>query len=194
VRVLTATALLGILTEGVNVVMAQTASTAIPSARRSSLAVEADVLAYGISGSSGIVSYSFGNGLQVAAGVGNYDVPTFLLEGDAQYDAARWKARSTSVQVMRATYRLNGPMKNGLALGAVVLNRRWRLTSETLPGAMTFRPLSAALTAGYTCTLVVASTSIPRRRSRTTRWCRDRRRSRGPATPWPRSGRMHRCM
>jgi hypothetical protein len=48
-----------------------------------SFPVEADILAYGINGSSGIVSYSFGNGLRVAASVGNVDASTFLLKGDA---------------------------------------------------------------------------------------------------------------
>lgn len=46
------------------------------------MAVEADVLAYGLQGYSGILNVSFANGLQVAFGVGRYDVPGFLLEGD----------------------------------------------------------------------------------------------------------------
>jgi hypothetical protein len=128
---------------------AQSASSPAKSARPGSIAIEADALAYGIKGTSGILSMSFGNGLQVAAGAGNYEVPTFLLEGDKNYDLAHWRARATSVQVVRATYRLNGPMKNGLALGAVVLNQRWRLSAERLSGSTTFQPLSAGLTAGY---------------------------------------------
>ena len=60
-----------------------------------------------------------------------------------------WKARSTSVQVLRATYRLNGPMKNGLAIGAVVLNQNWHLQSEASGGDTRFRPVSAGITAGY---------------------------------------------
>jgi hypothetical protein len=72
------------------------------------------------------------------------------------------------VQVMRATYRLNGPMQNGIALGAVVLNQRWRLTSETLPDATTFRPLSAGL-------IVIGMVSSGRRCS-----CAARRMARSP--------------
>src|SRR6185503_7848188 len=52
-------------------------------------------------------------------------------------------------QVVRATYRLNGPMKSGLAIGAVVLNQHWRLRSETSGGETKFRPLSVGITAGY---------------------------------------------
>ncbi len=129
---------------------AQTASpaTSAESPRRS-IAVEADAIAYGLPGYSGILSVSFANGFQVALGTGRYDVPSFLLKGDANYDAAKWKATSTSVQVLRATYRFNGPMKSGLALGGVVLNQNWRLRAENLNGESKFRPLSAGLTAGY---------------------------------------------
>lgn len=116
---------------------------------RPSIALEADVLAYGISGYSGIVSVSFANGLQMAAGTGRYEVPGFLLEADDNYEAARWKATSTSVQVFRATYRFRGPMKSGPAVGGVVLNQNWRLRSETLGGETKFRPLSVGVTAGY---------------------------------------------
>ena len=124
-----------------------TSSSTTP--RRASLAIESDVLSYGLAGYSGILSASFANGLQVAVGTGRYEVPTFLLEGESHYDAAHWKATATSVQVARATYRLNGPMKNGLALGAVVLRQRWRLSAERLSGTTSFQPVSVGLTAGY---------------------------------------------
>lgn len=117
--------------------------------RKTSFALEADVLAYGLAGYSGIASVSLANGLQLAIGTGRYDVPAFLLEGDANYDVARWKATSTSVQVARATYRFRGPMTSGLAVGAVVLNQKWRLSAERLAGRATFRPMSVGLTAGY---------------------------------------------
>lgn len=113
------------------------------------MALEADAIAYGIAGYSGILSVSLPNGLQFAVGNGRYDVPTFMLEGDANFDAARWKATSTSIQVARATYRFHGPMKNGLALGAVVLNQHWTLSSPTLRGTSKFSPLSVGMTAGY---------------------------------------------
>jgi hypothetical protein len=116
---------------------------------RPSLAVEADALAYGLPGYSGILSVSLPNGFQVAFGAGRYEVPGFLLQGDANYDTVKWKATSTSIQVLRMTYRVRGPMKSGPAVGAVVLNQHWRLRAERLSGETKFRPLSVGLTAGY---------------------------------------------
>ena len=116
---------------------------------RPSVAFEADAIAYGISGYSGILSISLPSGLQFAVGTGRYEVPSFLLQSDANFDAAQWRATSTSIQVIRATYRPNGPMKNGLAMGAMVLNQNWRLRSEMLGGETTFRPVSLGATAGY---------------------------------------------
>jgi hypothetical protein len=117
--------------------------------RRMSFAIESDVLSYGLKGYSGIATVSFANGLQLALGAGRYDVPTFLLEGDPNYDTARWQATATSIQVLRAVYRFNGPMENGFALGAIVLNQNWRLSGENLTGETKFQPLSVGLTAGY---------------------------------------------
>ncbi len=114
-----------------------------------SIAAEADVLAYGISGYSGIVSVTLPNRLQVAIGAGRYDVPSFLLKGDAHYDEAKWKATVTSIQVARVTYRFRGAMRSGPALGAMVLNQNWKLGSDPLAGATRFRTLSVGLTAGY---------------------------------------------
>lgn len=107
------------------------------------------MLAYGIRGYSVMLNLTLRNRLQVALGTGSYDVPTFLLEGDANFDAAEWRARSTSVQVLRATYRFNGAMRNGPALGAVVLNQNWRLRSAPLAGETRFRPVSVGVTGGY---------------------------------------------
>jgi hypothetical protein len=123
-------------------VSAQTAPAA-------SLAVEADVLAYGLSGYSGIFSVTLPSKLQVAFGVGRYDPPSFLLSGDANYDRAQWEATVTSIQVARATYRFRGAMKSGPALGAIVLNQNWTLSSEPLAGETRFRTLSVGVTGGY---------------------------------------------
>ena len=117
--------------------------------RQNSIALEADIISYFISGYSGIVNVSLRNGFQAAFGVGSYDVPSFLLEGDANYDTAKWEARVTSVQVFRAGYRFKGPMRNGPALAAVVLNQNWRLTSAPLGGETRFRTLSVGLSGGY---------------------------------------------
>jgi len=125
------------------------AQTPDVSHRPTSIAFETDVLSYGINGYSAMVNVSFGNGLQAAFGTGRYDVPGFLLEGDANYETAHWKATSTSVQVLRATYRFNGPMTSGPALGAVVLNQSWRLRSASLGGEGRFRPLSVGITGGW---------------------------------------------
>lgn len=120
--------------------------TPIPKA---SIAAEADVIAYGLPGYSGIVSLTFPNKIQVSLGMGRYEVPEFLLKGDANFETAQWKATSTSIQVARVMYRFRGAIKSGLAVGAVVINQRWRLRSERLGGETTFRPLSVGLTAGY---------------------------------------------
>jgi hypothetical protein len=116
---------------------------------RASIAIESDVLAYGLAGYSGLVNVSLASGLQIAAGVGRYDVPAFLLEGDANDGAAHWTATATSVQVVRATYRFRKPMRSGPAVGAVLLNQRWRLASVPLGGTATFRPMSVGITGGY---------------------------------------------
>ncbi len=132
------TALLGLVLP----VAAQTTPTA-------SVAAEADVLAYGISGYSGIFSATLPNKLQVAFGMGRYDVPSFLVSGDPNYDDAQWKATVTSIQVARATYRFRGAMRSGPALGAVMLNQNWRLRSAPLGGETRFRTLSVGVTGGY---------------------------------------------
>ena len=116
---------------------------------RASIAIEADALAYALPGYSGIVNLSLRNGLLIAFGTGRYEVPSFLLEGDANYDAVKWKATSTSVQVLRVGYRFKGPMKNGPVLGAILLNQSWRLRAERLSGETRFRPLSVGVTGGY---------------------------------------------
>jgi len=56
-----------------------------------SVAAESDVLAYGISGYSGIFSVTLPSKLQVAFGIGRYDAPSFVVNGEAHYDKAQWK-------------------------------------------------------------------------------------------------------
>lgn len=114
-----------------------------------SLAAEADVLAYGIAGYSGIFSATLPNKLQVAFGAGRYDAPSFLVSGDANYEQAQWEATVTSLQVARATYRFRGAVKSGPALGVVMLNQNWRLQSKPLAGETRFRTSSVGVTGGY---------------------------------------------
>ena len=114
-----------------------------------SVAAEADVLAYALPGYSGILSMTFPNKLQVAFGVGRYEVPSFLVSGDEHYDAAQWDATVTSLQVARVTYRFRGAMKSGPAVGAVMLSQNWDMRSAPLTGDTRFRTFSVGVTAGY---------------------------------------------
>ena len=61
---------------------------------KASIAVEADAAAYALAGYSGIVNLSLRNGFQVAFGSGRYDVPSFLLKGDSNYEKAKWLCQS----------------------------------------------------------------------------------------------------
>jgi hypothetical protein len=117
--------------------------------RKASIAAEADILSYFVSGYSGIVNVSLANGFQVAFGAGRYDVPSFLLEGDENYEKAKWEATATSIQVLRMTYRFKGPRKNGPALGGIVLNQNWTLSSKTLGGETKFKQVNVGITGGY---------------------------------------------
>lgn len=115
----------------------------------STLALEADAISFFIGGYSGIANLSLRNGFQIAFGVGSYDVPSFLLEGDDHYDTAQWKARVPAVQVFRTGYRFRGPGRSGPALAAVVLNQDWRLRSAPLAGEARFSTLSVGLSGGW---------------------------------------------
>lgn len=134
-------------------VLAALICSVVPAAAQSvpsgSIAVEADVLAYGLPGYSGIANLTLPNKLQFAVGVGRYEVPSFLLSGDAHYDVAEWQATVTSLQVARVTYRFRGAMQSGPAVGAVLLNQHWNLRSDLLGGDTRFRTLSSGVTAGY---------------------------------------------
>ncbi len=125
------------------------AASAFAQTPTASIAAEADAIAYGLPGYSGIVSVTLPSKLHFAFGAGRYEVPGLLLKGDERYDVAAWKATATSIQVARVTYRFNGAMRNGPAVGAIVLNQRWKLRSDVLGGETTFRPLSVGVTAGY---------------------------------------------
>lgn len=117
--------------------------------KRASIAVETDILSYFLSGYSIMANVSLPNKFQAAFGIGSYDVPDFIVEGDPNFDVAQWQARVTSVQVLRVTYRYRGPRKSGPALGGVILNQHWQLESLPLDGDTTFRELRAGLTGGY---------------------------------------------
>jgi len=137
------------LTVGTSRLAAAQGTAQAVAAERVSFAVESDILSFFVSGYSAMINVSFPNKFQMAFGIGNYDVPGFLVESDDNFDAAQWKARVTSVQVFRATYRFRGPMKSGPALGGVILNQNWRLQSAPLNGQTTFSEISAGVTGGY---------------------------------------------
>jgi hypothetical protein len=83
----------------VGVTTLTSAQTGQPAAEeRASIAVESDILSFFISGYSAMVNLSLPNKFQMAFGLGSYDVPGFLVEGDDNFDRAQWKARVTSVQ------------------------------------------------------------------------------------------------
>lgn len=140
----------GALVAGVVNASAQTVAAQPQTAGpKASVAAEADILAYGLPGYSGIVSVTTPKKLQVAFGVGRYAVPSFLLKADDNYDAVTWKATATSLQVLRVTYRFKGAMKSGPALGVVALNQHWRLRAEKLDGESKFWLLNVGVTGGY---------------------------------------------
>lgn len=137
------------LTLGLVLLLGLSSAASAQTSAGASVAAESDVLAYALPGYSGILSVTLPNKLQVAFGVGRYEVPSFLVSGDEQYDAARWDATVTSLQVARVTYRFRGAMKSGPAVGAVMLNQNWNMTSAPLNGDTRFRTFSVGVTAGY---------------------------------------------
>lgn len=132
-----------------SVVTASAQTPQAPQTATTSVAAEADVLAYGLPGYSGIVSVTTPSKLQVAFGMGRYAVPGFLLKEDDNYDAVKWKATATSLQAARVTYRFRGAMKSGPAIGVVALNQHWRLRAEKLTGEGKFWLLNVGVTGGY---------------------------------------------
>ena len=129
--------------------LASAQTTPAASGERPSIAIESDILSFFIGGYSAMVNVSLPNKFQAAFGIGRYDVPGFLVEGDPNFDTAQWDATVTSVQVFRTTYRFRGPRTSGPALGGVILNQNWTLRSAPLSGETTFREVSAGITGGY---------------------------------------------
>jgi hypothetical protein len=117
--------------------------------RVSSVAFEADALAYAVSGYSGILRVSLANGLNIALGAGRYEVPGFIVEGQDNFEEAGWKATSESIQVLRIGYRFRQAMKNGPVLDAIAINQRWKLVAERVGDETKFSPLGVGLSGGY---------------------------------------------
>lgn len=125
------------------------ASALAQSSEGPSLAVEADALAFGLGGYSGIFRVSLGSGLNVALGAGRYNVPGFILEGQETFDQAQWEATATSIQVLRVGYRFGAPMSDSAVVDAIVINQRWELESPSLGAKTTFRPFGVGVSGGY---------------------------------------------
>ena len=171
-----------------------TAPAPLASEDRPSIAVETDILSYFFSGYSVMVNVSLPNKFQAAFGIGNYDVPDFLVEGDPNFDVAQWEARVTSVQVLRATYRFRGPMRSGPALGGVILNQNWHLKSAPLNGETTLSRAECRADLGATIsTSGTTSTFIRRLRLRTTMCIPATPRSMARSSKRSHSHPTHRC-
>jgi hypothetical protein len=114
-------------TQAVTFLLAATVAFAMPrNAAAQSIAIEGDAPAYFLSGYSGIANLTLRNGISIAFGAGRYNVPGFVVEAQESYDEAGWKATSESIQVLRVGYRFRGPLRNGPAVHAIVLNQKWR--------------------------------------------------------------------
>lgn len=142
-------ALLPVLFLSVSTAPAQNANATEPGAAKRSFAVEADAAAYALRGYSGIGRVTFRNGLNVALGTGRYNVPGFILRGDGNYDAAKWKATAESIQVFRIGYRFGGAMKSGAVVDAIVINQNWRLRAGNVAGETKFKQIGAGISGGY---------------------------------------------
>ncbi len=128
---------------------AQGTGSAEPDKPKASFAVEADAAAYALRGYSGIGRVTLRNGLNIALGTGRYNVPNFVLSGDKNYDAAKWKATAESIQVFRFGYRFGGAMRNGPVVDAIVINQNWRLRAGNIAGQTKFRQIGAGISGGY---------------------------------------------
>jgi hypothetical protein len=115
-----------------------------------SVALEADALAYPLSGYSAALRVTHDNGFSYALGTGRYTLPTFLVKGQSTYDEAGWKATSEAIQVLRVGYRFLGPKVDGPAVDAIVVNQLWRVEAERLGGADThFKTIGLGVSGGY---------------------------------------------
>ena len=128
---------------------AQSTRPAEPEKAKASFAVEADAAAYALKGYSGIGRITLRNGLNIALGAGRYNVPGFILRGDANYETAKWRATAESIQVFRIGYRFGGAMKNGAVIDAIVTNQNWRLRASNLVGETKFKQIGAGVSGGY---------------------------------------------
>jgi len=137
-------------THAVALILFATASLAAPrNTAAQSIAIEGDAPAFFLNGYSGIANITFANGISIALGAGRYNVPGFVVEAQDSYDEAGWKATSESIQVLRVGYRFRGPLRNGPAVHAIVLNQNWRLQARELGEETRFRPLGVGLSGGY---------------------------------------------
>jgi hypothetical protein len=130
------------------VVIAGTLALSVPRlAMAQAFSIEAP--AYFLNGFSGIANITRANGISIALGAGRYNVPGFVVESQDSFEEAGWKATSESIQVLRVGYRFRGPLNNGPAVHAIVLNQNGLLEAEELGEETHFRPLSVGISGGY---------------------------------------------
>jgi hypothetical protein len=125
------------------------AAFATDHAHAQSVALEADALAYPLGGYSAAIRITQENGFSYALGTGRYTLPSFIVKGQATYDAAGWSATSEAIQVLRVGYRLRGPHQDGPAADVIVLNQLWKLTAERLGASTHFKSLGVGVAGGY---------------------------------------------
>lgn len=114
-----------------------------------SVAIETDALSFPLRGYSAILRVTHDFGLSYAIGTGRYTLPTFIVKGQSEYDAARWTATSEAIQVLRIGYRFFGPRKDGPAVDAILLNQLWRVEAERLGGETHFKTIGVGVSGGY---------------------------------------------
>jgi hypothetical protein len=114
-----------------------------------SIAIEADALSYGLDGFSGIARWSLRNGLNVALGAGQYDVPDFVVEAQDNFELAQWQATADSIQVLRIGYRFAPPLRNGAVVDGIVIDQRFDVTADRFGERTEFETRGIGISGGY---------------------------------------------
>lgn len=113
-------------------------------------ALEADALSFFLNGHSTIVRHAWDSGFEVALGAGKFTLPSTIVEGEQNdYDQAKWKAESESIQVARVGYRFGKSYGNGWAFHLIAMNQRWHVESKKLNLSSRYSVLATGLEAGY---------------------------------------------
>lgn len=113
-------------------------------------ALEADALSFFLNGHSTIIRHTWDNGFEAALGAGKFTLPSSIVEGEQNdYDTAKWKAESESIQVARLGYRFGKAYGNGWAFHLIAMNQRWHVESKPLDLSTRYSLLATGLSVGY---------------------------------------------